>query len=584
MKIKAMVLCAAMLACVLAVEAWASSEAALSITGEVTQPLSLSLSDLERMEAAKVRLNEVYRDGSFHGVFRLEGPSLASLLDLAEVKKEEGGFFKKVDMAIVVRNRQGSQVVLSWGEVFYRNPAEVIISFRATPVMPWKASEVKPEWLEQLKRPVGFPKLVLANDFYTERCIEEITNIEVVNLHPQLELKKGESLVSPQFAIDGEVAKPSTVKELSSLPRVEVPTKLVGEGGGFHGLETYQGVLLAHLLKKAGIKPDLSSFILASAPDGYRSLVSYGELFQGRSGQDILIADTVNGKPLEKNGKFCLIFPNDLSADRTVKAVDKLQVITLKREPKLYVISVGCGNSNLISLEAISAMAKVDAFVCSDDIKARYANYIGDRPVLYDPVHSIKQIAHGEEGEKLSREEKERRLKEKNAEEAKKINAVLGEGKSVAYLEYGDPGIFGSSRFIRDYFREKPVELVPGLSALNVSNALLNRDVTCKGSLIVSAPRGLKANEAMLKSIADNGETLVVFMGLKDIEDLAAMFAKHYPAATPVALVFNAGIAGKEKVVRTTLQAMQEAASKESEKWLGLIYIGTCLEDKTAAH
>lgn len=564
--------------------AWAGTDTSLSITGEVIQPLSLSVSDLEMMEAAKVRLNEVYRDGSFHGVFWLQGPSLASLLDLAEVKKEESDFFKKVDLAIVVRNKQGAQVVLSWGEVFYHNPAEVILGIKAEPVMPTHASEVKPERLAQLNRPVGLPKLVVAHDFYTERCIEEVTNIEVVNIYPQLEMKKGIEIFSPQFTITGEGTKPSTVKDLASFPRIERPVAAVGEGKGFHGLETYQGVLLVHLLEPAATTPDLSSFVIASAPDGYRSLIAWGELCLSRTGQEIFVADTVNNAPLDKNGKFCLILPNDLSADRMVKAVDKIRIMTLKKEPRLYVISVGCGDSNLISLEAISAMAKVDAFVCSEDIKARYANYIGDRPVLYDPVHSIKQIAHGEEGEKLSYEEKERRLKKKNAEEAQKINALLSEGKSVAYLEYGDPGIFGSSRFIRDYFDEKLVSIVPGLSAFNASNSLLNRDVTCKGSLVISAPNGIKANETMLKAIAENGETLVVFMGLKGIKDLAATFEKYYPATTPVALVFNAGIAGKEKVVRTTLQAMQEAARKESEKWLGLIYLGPCLGDKAASH
>ncbi|HQO79033.1 MAG TPA: hypothetical protein PLG17_11045, partial [Thermodesulfobacteriota bacterium] len=52
----------------LSTPAWADTT--ISITGSVTQPLYLSLADMEGFGShATVRLNEAYRDGSFHGVF-----------------------------------------------------------------------------------------------------------------------------------------------------------------------------------------------------------------------------------------------------------------------------------------------------------------------------------------------------------------------------------------------------------------------------------------------------------------------------------------------------------------------------------
>jgi hypothetical protein len=83
-------------------------------------------------------------------------------------------------------------------------------------------------------------------------------------------------------------------------------------------------------MKKAlGTEADLDTVFLLSAPDGYRALLSYGELFQTLSGDRILISDR-NDKPAKKGGLFNLIIPDDLMADRWVYAVDKIEVIPLK--------------------------------------------------------------------------------------------------------------------------------------------------------------------------------------------------------------------------------------------------------------
>jgi hypothetical protein len=86
---------------------------------------------------------------------------------------------------------------------------------------------------------------------------------------------------------------------------------------------------LIDILKKAEAEMDLSTVFLISAPDGYRSSVSFGELFLNPGGGRMLIADVVNHNPLDKDGKFFFIPPDDLAADRDVKAVEKIEVINL---------------------------------------------------------------------------------------------------------------------------------------------------------------------------------------------------------------------------------------------------------------
>lgn len=133
--------------------------------------------------------------------------------------------------------------------------------------------------------------------------------------------------------------------------------------------------------------------------------------------------------------------PDDLWGDRWNKSLHKIEVITLTDDPKVYVISIGCGEARLITLDAIAAMAKADVFVCSPDVHKRYAHYIGDRPVLFDPVGALIKVFHGKNPD-LSQEEEAKQLKELRDREVAKIVNALKAGKNVGFLDFGDPGIF----------------------------------------------------------------------------------------------------------------------------------------------
>jgi hypothetical protein len=93
-----------------------SSSPALTITGEVKRPLNLTVKDLARFQSVEVQLNEVSRDGNFHGVFLHQAVPLRTLLDMAEIKKQAQPFEKEIDLAIRVTDHSGRQVVLSWGK------------------------------------------------------------------------------------------------------------------------------------------------------------------------------------------------------------------------------------------------------------------------------------------------------------------------------------------------------------------------------------------------------------------------------------------------------------------------------------
>jgi precorrin-4 methylase/DMSO/TMAO reductase YedYZ molybdopterin-dependent catalytic subunit len=576
---KSALLCSFLLVFLLSANGLAASSPAISITGSVKQPLNMTMDDLRGFESVSARLNEITTDKNFHGVFSYRGVPLRSLLELAVVQKEESDFFKPVDLAIVIRNTDGKQTVLSWGEIFYRNPADVLVAFSATPVMPHRecsnchAPDVFKKWFDPLKRAVGLPKLVVANDFYTDRSLENISSIEVIDLHPKISAKKMENLFSHEFVIAGEVKRELKITDISSYQRLEILAKQTGDGKGYHGLKHFGGVPLIDIVRSAGIEPDLNTVLLVSAPDGYRSLISYGELLLAPYGRNIIIADTADSHPLKENGKFIALLADDLSADRWVKAVNRIEVIKMTQRAKLYIIGVGCADTNLISLEAISTMGKSDVFISTEDIAKRFSKYMGTKPVLFDPLMNADPFFR-KKNPGLSEVEVKKRLEEQRAQSIQMIRDALERGKNVAFLEYGDPTIYGS--WLQEFIDR--TEIVPGLSSFNVSNAMIKKHYGCNGSIVLTVPKGLRDNEPLLKAVAENGDTLVIFIGLKEMRNLMPLFRKYYPETTPVTVVYRAGYSDSERLIRTTFRDVMNITEKEEEQHLGMIYIGSCLK------
>ncbi|MEZ4600815.1 MAG: SAM-dependent methyltransferase [Syntrophotaleaceae bacterium] len=529
-----------------------SSEPVFTLTGLVKHPLQLTQEDLGSYRAVSVRLTEVARDGSFQGVHIYQGVPLQNLLQAAGVEKEGGEFPKAIDLALRVRNREGKRALLSWAEVAYGRPEDVLVAF--------SDKVLTIETGESAGVPHALPKLVLANDFFSDRSLDGLVSIEVVD--PTREAKS--ATVPLQM-------KPGRRVE-------EVATKIVWGGNRFEGVQRFSGTPLVDLLKNTGIENDPEITVLVHSKDGYRSLLSMGELFWSPLGRRILLADRMDGRPLGEKGELWLILP-DSSANRYVRKVESIELLHPSHQAKLMVIGVGPGDTSLITLEALAALAKADAVAAPGDIQQRFARYLVGKEILFDPF----AFADPDRAQPLSVEERERLKQEEWRANADKIRRVLEAGRDVAFLDWGDPMIFGSSRWIREFIEDDRIETVPGLSSFNAANAVINRDLSAHGALVITAPRGLRQNQALLAAAAKNGDTLVIFMGLPDLPDLVPLLQRHYAPETPLRLVYAAGISGRERQVDTTLETVLQAVENEKEKFLGLIYVGPCLTEGNAA-
>jgi len=98
--------------------------------------------------------------------------------------------------------------------------------------------------------------------------------------------------------------------------------------------ETYSGVPLMDLLAHLGVPHGkdlmgkvLADYVVATGSDGYRSVVALGEIDPDFHPGTVLIADTLDGKPLDaKTGPFRLVVTEDKKPARSVRNLVSIEV------------------------------------------------------------------------------------------------------------------------------------------------------------------------------------------------------------------------------------------------------------------
>ena len=137
------------------------------------------------------------------------------------------------------------------------------------------------------------------------------------------------------LVVAGDVAKPLSLgpAELKALPRARVEVK--AEDGS---VRRYEGVAASELMKLAGVTlgqmrgDTTSSYVVATAADGYQVVFALAELDPAFTASEILVADTLDGRPFPAGqGPLRLIAPKDLRATRSVRMLQRIDVVRVKR-------------------------------------------------------------------------------------------------------------------------------------------------------------------------------------------------------------------------------------------------------------
>jgi len=251
----------------------------------------------------------------------------------------------------------------------------------------------------------------------------------------------------------------------------------------------------------------------------------------------------------------------------------------------LYLVSVGNGDQDNITLRAINTIKDSHIIFCDKRIRDKFAILLQGKDI-YDTGFGIFGI-YGktpEEAKKNKRFNYEEKLKEFN-----EINSIIRkavkEGKTVSVLDSGDPTIYGPNMWYMEAFEDLNPEIIPGISCFNAANAALKKGVTSgkkAHSVILTASFGKEeyTGADSIEKLAENQATMVFFTMFLNMEEVVKKLRVHYPHETPVAIVLYAGYKEKEKVIQGTLDTILEKTKGETLPHEHLIYVGDFLTNR----
>lgn len=248
-----------------------------------------------------------------------------------------------------------------------------------------------------------------------------------------------------------------------------------------------------------------------------------------------------------------------------------------KGKSAFYLVSVGVGDADLITVRAINTIKKSDVIVCRQKTKEKFAEYLKGKEFLDSSLGSWRY--YGKDCSKI-RDRKKRGKCEKNRKKRAKliseIRSVIVRGETVAVLDSGDPLIYGPRVWYLEEFEDLNPVVIPGVSCFNAANAALGKGVT----------RGKETHSVVLttrrevEKLSENHPTMVIFtMGTK-FEELVKKLNGLYPAETPIAVVVYAGYKEKERVVRGRLNTILQQTGGEKFPFEHLVYVGDFLDQR----
>lgn len=335
----------------------------VAICGSVKKEAFISYEQILKYPVRRGRFKVAGNSCGYLGSFECEGADLSDLLAKAGVaKKAADGFDRELDMYVVVSGRSGSRAVYSYGEAMLSAASGgFLLSARTRPIYPHKHSDLAPlGWKKEAwtaasrsrkvdlaacaschaegeeKPPVYIPKgaCLFPAAEGDARFVEDVYEISVRQAPKAVEKaqasgkKEAMFVEAPALALPDGKSAPIGKELLSGLERVEFADDTVGMGKGFHGTHRYAGVPLSAVIGKvSGKRPEPALFYaLVTAADGYRCILSGGEIFMASGGRGVVLVDCQDGQPMEAGeGRYKIYVRGDFFVDRCIRSVARIE-------------------------------------------------------------------------------------------------------------------------------------------------------------------------------------------------------------------------------------------------------------------
>lgn len=291
----------------------------LTVKGCTTKVYTFNNRELEALASSYLFTREISDEGTYLGAYRYHGIPIINILDGIKIKKPaDAAFDGPHDIIVQFKSRKGKISKCSYGElVMSKNMFNYILAYKREPIQPAKEGDSYTKNL--YKKDIKGLKLVIACDIDTTRYLDDVIEINLLlpNYDDSLlpETKKGKSCLATRVVCISQ-GKPHTADFLHVQPQAVSNWIQVGHGRGYKGISNAKGFNLKYFLVKNFSPIPHDAWFLFVGCDGYRCVFSYQEIFEHDSGNKLLIATHINGKPAQ--GNYMLASTDDFFVDRCV--------------------------------------------------------------------------------------------------------------------------------------------------------------------------------------------------------------------------------------------------------------------------
>lgn len=209
--------------------------------------------------------------------------------------------------------------------------------------------------------------------------------------------------------------------------------------------------------------------------------------------------------------------------------------------PLVHLVGAGPGDPELLTLRALRILREAEVVV--------YDRLVGDGVLDLIPPGTTRIYAGKSNGHHARSQDETNDL----------LVKLARDGQRVVRLKGGDPLIFGRGSEEALYLAARGIgcEIVSGVTAASGCAAIAGIPLTHRG--LASSVRFVTGHcrehvplDLNWKSLADPDTTLVVYMGLSHISEIACRLTESgLPADTPAAAIANGTLAGQQVVVGT---------------------------------
>lgn len=219
-------------------------------------------------------------------------------------------------------------------------------------------------------------------------------------------------------------------------------------------------------------------------------------------------------------------------------------------QPRLTLVGAGPGDPDLITLRGLKALQNADVILYDALADSRLLDYAPDARKIFVGKRKGFKVYSQEEINTLI------------------VKEALAHGH-VVRLKGGDPFVFGRGAEEIDYATQHgiPCELVPGISSSTAVPAAIGISVTqrdiAKSYWVLTATTSDRSLNRDIALAAQTSATLVILMGISQMEKIVKIYHDLRQAHVPVAIIQNGYLKSQRQVIGSMNDIIEKMEAAE---------------------